>query len=310
MHIAHVCPWQLPVKLYGGSERLAYWQPKAQALRGHRVTLVAPAGTTCPGVEVIALCAGTSVKMLIPTGCQVVNVHGHMDIGQIDQPVIITNNSNTEARLSYAPNKVYGSSNHALRAGARAFVYNGVDPDEFVFAERKEDYFLFLARVRHIKKGVDIALRLARRLGLRLVVAGGSRVDLRRTGGLFNSLSPSIHFVGEVGGRRKASLLAGARALLFPIRWEEPFGTAVAEALMSGTPVVTFARGAMPELITPDVGFLCKTGDEMSLAIKHVDDISPHQCHLRAMQYFSSGVCADKYIQYYERHIHGDPLEP
>lgn len=123
MHIVHVCPWQLPVKLYGGSERVAYWQAKAQAFHGHRVTLVTPVGTTCPGVEVVEFRPDASVKALIPKSCDLVNVHGHMDIGHIDRPVIVTNNSNTPARLSYAPNKVYASSSHALRAGARAFVY-------------------------------------------------------------------------------------------------------------------------------------------------------------------------------------------
>lgn len=310
MHIAHVCPWQLPVKLYGGSERVAYWQAKAQALCGHRVTLVAPAGTTCPGVDIVAIRPGVSLQALIPKTCDVVNVHGHMNVGDIGRPVIVTNNSNTPDRLSYSPNKIYASGNHAFRAGARAFVYNGVDPDDFTFQEKKGDYIIFLARVRHVQKGVDIALRLARRLGLRLVIAGGSRFDLRKTGGFFDSLSAKIHFVGEVGGQKKASLLAGARALLFPIRWEEPFGIAVAEALMSGTPVVTFARGSMPEVISPDVGFLCKTEEEMSVALTQVGDIAPRQCRLRAMRHFSSGVCAEKYLGYYERHIHGQPLEP
>ena len=299
MHIAHVCPWQLPVRLYGGSERVAYWQAKAQALRGHRVTLVAPAGTTCPGVDVVPIRPSVPLQALIPKTCDVVNVHGHMDIGDIGRPVIVTNNSNTPERLCYSPNKVYASSNHAFRAGARAFVYNGVDPDDFTFQEKKGDYILFLARVRHVQKGVDIALRLARRLGLRLVVAGGSRFDLRRTGGLFDSLSAKIHFVGEVGGQTKASLLAGARALLFPIRWEEPFGLVVTEALVSGTPVITVPRGAMPEIVTPEVGFLCTSEDEMAAATARVGDIDPAACRRRVLEHFSNRQAAESYRRHY-----------
>ncbi|MDQ2947591.1 MAG: glycosyltransferase [Acidobacteriota bacterium] len=297
------------MKLYGGSERVAYWQAKAQAALGQRVTLIAPAGSSCPGVETIDTSPGTPVGSLIPECCDVVNIHGHMDIGTVNKPTLVTNNSNTDERMAYKPNKIYASSNHAGRAGSRAFVYNGVDRDDYIYQERKGDYVLFLARVRHAQKGIDIALRLARHLGFRLIVAGGRRGDLLRTGGLFHSLSTKIQFVGEVGGRRKAELLAGARALLFPIRWEEPFGIAVAEALISGTPVVTFAQGAMPELISPEVGFLCSNEHEMSEALKHVGDVSPSQCRRRALEHFSSAGCAEKYLRYYRRHLNGEALE-
>jgi glycosyltransferase involved in cell wall biosynthesis len=77
-----------------------------------------------------------------------------------------------------------------------------------------------------------------------------------------------------VGGRRKAELIAGARALLFPIRWDEPFGIVVAEAMVSGTPVITTPRGSMPELVTPDVGFLCQNESELEEAIRRVGDVA------------------------------------
>ncbi len=308
MRIAHLSAWRVPVELYGGSQRVVYWQAKAQAQLGHRVTLLAPAGSTCSGVEVVEVPAGASYGRHIPAGVHVAHLHG-VDPVDVPVPFLVTTQGNSSVEMEYLPNKVYVSADHARRAGAEAFVYNGVDPDEYVYRERKDDYFLFLSKVSRPVKGIDTALRLARRLGFRLVVAGGTRFGLRRTGGFWDSLRADVHFCGEVGGRRKAELIAGARALLFPIRWHEPFGIVVAEALISGTPAITTPMGAMRELVTPDVGFLCRDEDEMADAIRHVSEIAPAACRRRALEQLTSTVCAQKYVRYYERLIAGEPLE-
>ena len=309
MHIAHLSAWRVPVELYGGSQRVVHWQAKAQAALGHRVSLLAPAGSQCPGVEVIGVPPGVPFGRYIPADADVANLHGVSD-AEVTIPYAITTQGNSPAELAFRPNKIWVSRNHAARAGGTAFVYNGVDPDEFIYGERKDDYILFLSKVSRKAKGIDTALRLARRLGFKLVVAGGTRFDLRKTGGLIDSLRADAHFVGEVGGRRKAELIAGARALLFPIRWHEPFGIVVAEALISGTPVITTPMGAMPELITPEVGALCDTEDAMADAIRHLDDFAPAACRRHALEHFTAEVCARKYLGYYERLVAGQPLEP
>src|SRR6185436_2655042 len=206
MHVAHICPWRVPVPLYGGSERVVHWQAKAQAALGHRVTLLARPGSSCPGAELIEVPPGARPEVHLPRGVDVANLHG---IGGLaaDLPHVITTQGNAPVELEYSPRKVYVSRNHAERAGGRAFVYNGVDPDEFIYRERKDDYVLFLSKVSRKVKAVDVALRLARRMGFRLVVAGGNRFDLRKTGGLWDSLRARVEFVGEVGGKRKAELL-------------------------------------------------------------------------------------------------------
>ena len=307
MHIAHLSAWRLPVTRYGGTPRVAYWQAKAQAELGHRVTLLAPPGSHCPGVRVVEVPRHASAPAL-PPGIDVVHVHGSGQTGA-DMPHLVTTQGNSPVELRYAPNKVYVSRDHARRGGAKAFVYNGVDPDEFIYRERKDDYILFLSKASRRVKGVDVAIRLARRLGFRLVVAGGTRWSLRRTGGFWDSLCGDVHFCGEVGGQRKADLLAGARALLLPIRWEEPFGIVVAEALVSGTPVITAPRGSMPELVTPEVGFLCRDEDDMAAAIRRAGEISPADCRRRALEHLTSRVCAQKYVHYYQRLLGGKPLE-
>jgi len=309
MHIAHLSAWRVPIEFYGGSQRVVVWQAKAQAALGHTVTLLAPSGSTCPGVRVVEVPPGTSYGRLLPAGADVANLHGVPPV-EIPAPFLVTTQGNSPVELEYTPHKVFVSADHARRAGSKAFVYNGVDPDEFKYRERKDDYLLFLSKVSRPVKGVDTAIRLARRLGVRLVIAGGTRFDLRRTGGLWDSLRANVQFWGEVGGQRKAELIAGARALLFPIRWHEPFGIVVAEALVSGTPVITTPMGAMPELITPDVGFLCRTEDEMADAICRIGDIDPAACRRRVLEHFTSAICAQKYVRYYERLVAGEPLEP
>ena len=97
--------------------------------------------------------------------------------------------------------------------GGEAFVYNGLDPAEFTFRRDKADYDLFLGRLHRVK-GYRWAIAGARRARRRLVLAGGWRPSLR----------PSIRYVGQVGGTRKAELLAGARCLWMPALWNEPFG--------------------------------------------------------------------------------------
>ncbi len=306
MHIAHVCPWKVPVPLYGGSERVVHWQAKAQSALGHRVTLVAAPGSSCPGAHVIEA-RGGDFGALLPPDVDVIHLHG---LGSITAkaPYAVTTQGNSPAELEPTRYKIYVSRNHAERGGGRAFVYNGVDPEEFVYRERKDDYLLFLSKVSRKVKGIDTALRLARRLGCRLVVAGGTRWSLRKTGGLWDSLRGDVHFVGEVGGREKADLIANARALLFPIRWDEPFGIVVAEALISGTPVITTPRGSMPELVTEDVGFLCDDEEQMATAIRRLGEISPAACRQRALTHFTAEVCARKYVEYYERIVAGEEL--
>jgi glycosyltransferase involved in cell wall biosynthesis len=308
MHIGHFSGWRLPVDHYGGSQRVVYWLAMAQAQMGHRVTLLAPPGSCCPGVEVREVPAGQRFESWVPADLDIAHFSGAPWVA-VAAPFVVTIHGNAPNELVSQPYHVFVSRDHAQRAGSSAFVYNGVNPAELIYRERKDDYFLFLGKVSRPYKGIATALSLARRLGFRLLVAGGTRFSLRRSGGWMDSLRADVKFLGEVGGTRKAELLAGARALLSPISWNEPFGLVVAEALMSGTPVITTPVGAMPELVTPDVGFLCANEDELAAAVQRVGEIDPAACRRRALAHFSSRACAEKYLHYYKRRIAGLPLE-
>jgi glycosyltransferase involved in cell wall biosynthesis len=100
----------------------------------------------------------------------------------------------------------------------------------------------------------------------------------------------------------KRELYAGARVLLTPIDWEEPFGLVMPEAMACGTPVVAFARGAAPEIVVNgETGFLVRTIDEMVEAVRHVDEIDPWRCREHVERHFDAPVMASGYLAAYER---------
>jgi glycosyltransferase involved in cell wall biosynthesis len=204
------------------------------------------------------------------------------------------------------PNWIYVSRTLAGLYGSDRFVYNGIDPSDFIYSEAKENYFLFAvagAVKRAQMKGVEIAFRIARLTGVELRVAGGS-----------NNLAEMLEFerycrdhgavcVGLVHGRRKAELFAGARALLFPTQMNEAFGVTVAEALMSGTPVIASDKGAMGELLNPSVGFVCTNESSYLDAIARLNRIAPPDCRQLAMERFHYVEMARSYVREYEREI-------
>lgn len=108
-------------------------------------------------------------------------------------------------------------------------------------------------------------------------------------------------------GQKKAELLAGARAFIFPTRVDEAFGLGMAEALMSGTPVICSDKGACPELISPDVGFVCCNDQDYVNALRNVSRISPKACREKAMREFNYKRMAAEYVSEYEKEIAARP---
>ena len=190
--------------------------------------------------------------------------------------------------------------------GSNRYVLNGIDPSEFIFSDVKEDYFLFvqggsLAYSR--TKGMDIAMDLAAKQGVRLVVAGGSPdADLVRH---YAELCRQrrVEYVGQVWGTAKAKLFAGARALLHPTRLPESFGLVIAESLMSGTPVICSNMGSCPELVKSNVGFVCKDEPDYLNAIANIDTISPTACRDLAMSDYHYSRMAEGYVDQYRLEI-------
>jgi glycosyltransferase involved in cell wall biosynthesis len=293
MNIFHYYPKVLPVKKYGGTQRIAVNLMKTQAKIGHRVYLLSLTGTNLPTINV------TTIRR--PIRNFEAYILDNIDIIQLyntpqdtpSKPYLVRIGGNGKPGEKFLPNTVFLSRNHAIRHGSTHYIYSGVNLEDFIYREKKEDYFLFLAKVSWKVKNVNLAIRLAKVMGFKLIIAGGWRLSFRR----------NIKFIGEVDDKEKAELLAGAKALIFPTNWEEPFGLVTIEALASGTPVITTNKGAMPEVITPDVGFRCNSFEEFKEAIKRIDEISPRKCRERVEKNFTAEIMAEKYITAYEKII-------
>jgi glycosyltransferase involved in cell wall biosynthesis len=152
-----------------------------------------------------------------------------------------------------------------------------IDPEDYTFKEKKEDYYLYLGRVIK-RKGVDIAIQTTKAIGARLIVAGqkdNDEVDLS-----------DVEYVGYADLEKRKELLANARAVFVPTMYFEPFGAVVVEAGMSGTPVLTTDFGAFTEtVVNGKNGFRCSTLKDFILATKNLENITPLICHAHSMKY-------------------------
>ncbi|MGY1632457.1 glycosyltransferase [Geodermatophilus sp. SYSU D01186] len=186
----------------------------------------------------------------------------------------------------------------------------------------RTDAVLVLSRLCEAK-GTDVAVRACRAAGLPLVLAGpvGGQPDRAALdAALADPGSPArthpdvrwflehvdpllgedAHWIGSVSGAEKDELLRRSRAVLFPIRWDEPGGTAVCEALAAGTPVVAMARGCLPALVADGVtGFLAGDEAEFTAALHRIAEVDPEDCAATARRRFSPAVMADGYERLY-----------
>ena len=309
MHICLIVNARLPVRLYGGTERIVQWLAKEYVQLGHRVTLVSLPGSDLPGVHCIPAQSADEARSRIPADADVCHFHAWEPPNDFPRPWLFTLHGNESDPGQIPAQTVCISADHARRHQRQTYVYNGVDPSEFIYREHKQDYLLFFSKVRRRVKGAARAVSLARRFGHNLVLAGGFRLDLVKTGGFFNSLHPSIKIVGEVGGTEKAELFANAKALVFPIDWEEPFGLVMIEAMLSGTPVLASPRGSVLELVPSQVGALLRSDDEFPQALQQALACSPADCRKWAEDRFTSLICAENYLKMYARVVSGERLQ-
>jgi glycosyltransferase involved in cell wall biosynthesis len=297
MRIALVHHIKLPVRGYGGTERVVVALARGLAVLGHEVILIAPPGTRVPEARLVAVEATRltdprfDLAPTIPAGVEI--VHAFFPLRAASAlPWVWTLEGTTRPGLTRPPNTIYVSADHAARHSATCFVYNGLDPADFEFRDHKGDYDLFLGRL-HNSKGYQWAIAGARAARRSLVVAGGWRPSLTR----------QLRFAGLVDGAEKRELLAGARLLWMPALWDEPFGLTLIEALWSGTPVLATRRGALPEVLSPAVAEFGDDPEELVARLPAMATKEPAACRARAERYFSHHRMADEYLRVYREFL-------
>jgi glycosyltransferase involved in cell wall biosynthesis len=190
-------------------------------------------------------------------------------------------------------------------------VYNGIDTSLYPFRERKDDFVLFLGRA-HPDKGPLRAVEAARVAGVRLVMAvkvADEEEEKHWKEDVEPRLTEGTTVLGEISHQQKAELLARARAVLFPIDWEEPFGLVMTEAMACGTPVIATPRGAAPEVVSDgETGFIVSVADyadRAAEALTRVQEIDPAACRSRVAARFSQEAMVGGYEAVFQRIIGG-----
>jgi glycosyltransferase involved in cell wall biosynthesis len=339
-----VSPWfPVPPAGYGGIELMAYNLAGELSQRGHHVTVIGRQGSE-GSFEVLAL-APESWTSYLGTRDQAVRhalflhrayemikrrafdvIHDHSGPSGLvvaamcnpQAPVVATlHGALSEAEgdlLAAIDRKIHlvaiSRAQQAMVAGVewRGVVHNAVDPSQYrpiTRPEEKEDYIVDLARITP-DKGQHLAIELARRVNVRLVLAGKVDGDSRHyfQEKIEPNLNGQITWRENVEGKEKAELLAHARALAYPIQWQEPFGLAMVEAMMSGTPVIALAHGAAPEIVEPGVtGWLADDVDGMVEAYQKLGEIDLGRCVEVAVKRFGPAQMASGYENVYERAI-------
>jgi glycosyltransferase involved in cell wall biosynthesis len=179
-------------------------------------------------------------------------------------------------------------------------VLHGIDTDNFTFQAKPDDYLLFLGRFTE-GKGVLQAIEIAKRLGLRLILAAAEGEYYRE------KIAPhvdgrNIVYYGEADFDAKVKLYGGARALLYPIQAREPFGLVLAEAMACGTPVAALDRGAVREVVDEGVtGMVFDDLEQMANDLPRVFDLDRRRVRERAVERFGVARMVNGYIEVYTR---------
>jgi glycosyltransferase involved in cell wall biosynthesis len=311
-------PWiPVPAPAYGGIEEVVRLLGDGLTAAGHQVTLFAPPGSDAEGavVELLEDTHPDDIQKaqfeadhvarafaLIDAAAEraepfdVIHDHvGHVALAMADRiatPLVHTLHGpfTRDARRFYAehgPKACIVAISQAqlddapAEMGGGRVAHNPIDTSEWPFSADKDDYLLWMGRMSP-DKGPHRAIAAARAAGARLVLAGP--VQPGQESFFAEEIEPrlgrdGIEYVGEADGERKRELYLKARALLMPIRWPEPFGLVMVEAMACGTPVIAFPEGSAPEVVQDgETGFIVADEDAMAAALERLGEIDPRAC--------------------------------
>lgn len=327
MNILLVCDCKLPVSAYDDKARLTWWLGKELARQGHQVSLMLRESLECDFARVLVLNDKKNFNEQIPDDIEL--IHFQCDPKQTpDRPYLITYHENSSGARSFDPNTVFLSHSHAQLHGGSVFVYPGADFTEYSTPDfsTKRIWFHFLGSALRKGRNIRGAIDLADRVGARLHVIGGSRVNFRQ--GLRIPLSTTARFHGALSPDGRDAILNASKGLILPVLWHEPFSLSVVDSLYFGCPVFGTPFGALPEQLGKkvnnknnglpvsgtvdafysDYGCLNVKKAELVEALKNANDYEREKCHEFAVSQFSVQRMAADYLRLYEQVLMGLPL--
>ena len=310
MYIQIVYPGRLPALKYGGTERVIWYLGKELVKMGYRVSYLAGRGSYCDFGNITEINPDIPVENQTDPNADILHFQRELSV-PVNRPYIVTIHGNIRHTMNLDPNTVFVSRDHACRHNSMSYVYNGLDWDDYgrdISLDKSRSYYHFLGkaawRVKNVKGAINIVKKLP---DGKLYVLGGTRLNMKM--GFRFTTTPRASFFGMVGGEEKNSLLNGSKGLIFPVRWSEPFGLAITESLYFGCPVFGTPYGSLPEIVTPDVGFLSNSESELARHIKETP-YNTRRCHEYACDMFNSRLMAEAYIKRYEKVLNGETLNP
>ncbi len=336
MRIAQVAPLyeSVPPKYYGGTERVVSYLTEELVRMGHEVTLYA-SGDSVTTARLKPMCHRALrldkhsvdpvadhvylAERVFQDAAQYDVIHAHIDYlafplwrrlpvanvttlhGRLDIP----NLTNLYREFDDIP--VVSISNYQRLplswANWQGTVYHGLPPDLYTLQPEPGEYLAFLGRICPEKR-VDVAIDIARRVGMPLKIAAKvDRVDQEYFQTVIKPLldASDIEYVGEIGEAEKNEFLGQAYALLFPIDWPEPFGLVMIEAMACGTPVIARLHGSVPEIMEPGVtGFVVKDLAGAVQAVAQVGQLSRQRCREVFDTKFTVTRMATDYLDIYD----------
>jgi glycosyltransferase involved in cell wall biosynthesis len=324
----------VPPKEYGGHERLVYMFAKEYRRQGHEVHLLVTTGSKIEGCTVHDFGKEGfppnkwDARKAIPVAWKFLFKHRNEfdlihNFGRLiyllpilNHPVkkIMTYGREISSRnikwINRLPNKhiVFTGCSSSLISrcsgeGRWETVYNAIDFGKYTLQSWVPENapLIFLGRIEKVK-GCHTAIQIAKATGNDLVIAGNVSPLPEEQLYFKNEIEPyidgkQIQYVGQVDDEQKNTYLRKAKALLFPIEWEEPFGMVMLEAMACGTPVIGFKRGSVPEVISNGItGFVVNDMEEMESAINGLSSFDRTQCRDHAYSCFDVTVIANKYL--------------
>ncbi|MFC5452468.1 glycosyltransferase family 4 protein [Paenibacillus aestuarii] len=299
----------IPTANQGGTEKIVYELTESLVKRGHDVYVFAAKGSRTSAKLITypkKLKKGAIKKFVlrrIPSKIDIIHDHtfnSALGKARLRIPTVCTIHMPSKNRVKYP---VYVSRRaRKVMGNNRGFcVYNGINPSEYQFSSKKNDYLLFLGRIIK-EKGVLHAITIAEKTHKRLIIAGpikDKHLFQKYIAPRIRS-NPRIHYVGPVGGKRKQELLKHAKCVLFPSIWEEPFGLVMIEALACGTPVIALKRGSVPEVLAGFPQLICNSIPEMIKKVNIGIYPAPDKLRKYVISRFTTARMTTKYLQIYK----------